>query len=217
MSNDYLNLKLPSLTSNSFSSLPSQKYLQVILADSKQVAHLDRTVFEWLNKEEAEVLHQFLMKHRAAADFKPSEADTTMKLNMLEWLHLYNLLTTDNMKYKLNDQERDLLIKFIERFEHLISQKPIEQHVVKTFPKSKGENGAAYRRAELTMKTLMMGSVVLVIMNLAMDSKVIDVITLFTISISALVILYKDKLSKLYISDNDYAAMYGQMLVDNSF
>lgn len=218
MSKDYAALGIPAISTNSFNYLPSKKHLKNVLNMHKDLSNFNIHCFEWLNEDNSKTLHKLLTKHFGAnMNFKPTEKGTTIKLNIIEWLHVYNLFIQLNNQSKLDSTEKNLMLCFIDRFECLVHENPLSNADIKSFPRTKGQDGYIFKVAEIGFKTLLLLSGFLVLANMYLNLKAITIITFFTTTLSCLFILYKEKIKKLTLPELNLTEMYTQMLIDNSY
>lgn len=215
MSNDFKALKLKGLNENSFSRLPSKKYLNQIIQLEDQEAQIEKSAFEWLSLTESNDLYLYLQKKGASKDYQHRDGEA-IKLNMLEWLSVYNMLLTDNTQFRLTDNEKNLLLKFMERFDLLIQENAIDSTMKVSYAheqKVKTKKWNAYNNGFYAAIGI---SVVLILLNLFIEHAILDWIAPIAF-VTAGVLIYLRENTKADVTDHVICCMYTQMLVEHSY
>jgi len=216
MSSDYQKLGLPPLRENNFSQIPSRSHLTTILELDEQMAQIEKVSFEWLELEDSKQLLEFLQRNGASSFFKHHETDS-IKLNMLEWLAVYNLLLLKNNKSNLNAVEKNLLLKFVERFEMLIEEHPIDTTLVKTFEKDHRQNTKQWKLFKKSFQWVCVLCALLILANIYLESEILQWL-IPVIMLSGFISIYiRENLIKAEVSNYVVCCMYSQMLVDHSY
>lgn len=215
MSQNYKDLSLPALSEKSFSHLPSNTYLNQILELAEQEEQIEKVAFEWLTIEESKLLLSHLQTKGANKDFQHTEEEA-IKLNMLEWLSIYNMLITENSQFKLEANMKDLLLRFIDRFELLISSNPVDTTMTTSFAVGEKTKTKRWTKLDKSFRTSLYICIGLLVLNLFLKIQLIQIL-IPAILVYAGIKIYQRENTKADVTDHVVCCMYTQMLVEHSY
>lgn len=215
MSQDYQALKLPALSAKSFCHLPSNNYLVQILELNDQEEQINKVAFEWLTIDESNALLAYLQTKGASKDFEHREGEA-IKLNMLEWLSIYNMLINDNNQFKLESSQKDLMLRFIDRFDLLIGANPVDITMTTSFEQKEKVKTKRWMKLNKDFRISAFVCIGLLLVNMVLKIQLIQVL-IPAILIYAGIKVYQRENTKAEVSDHVLCCMYTQMLVEHSY
>jgi hypothetical protein len=212
MSANFVDLGLE-ISKDSFCNLGSKDYLNEILDNKSKVNQFEKLTFEWLSKEDEHDLMNFLKtKLNFKKEFTPSDKDETIKLNILQWFSIYNIL----IEYKGLDDVKHLYSLFKDKFDLLIGEEPLEKNLIKSLTTEVIYKTDKYQKLTNLNRFLI---ILICIFNLLYFISSYSFLNYFMAAIGLIVIsviLYKVHYAKIE-KKKVYLDVYTQMLLDHSY